>query len=200
MRKNQKCDNHEGSSCGRKVVKLVILVLALYAAFFVYKKVRSTSFSDSAELTPPERALEKILQINKSDENLFRVITKNPNNIHLPKETEKYHDLFSKELISEFARKEEEAVHKNCGKKYKYDEGTVCGIDYDPLICAQVHPRGLTYKTIEQTEHLAIIECDEYSSSSKQTIKYRMIKHGENWILDAVSCPVPGDEFNWHKK
>lgn len=199
MRKNQRSSNCESNSCKNKAMKFVLFAAVLFAAFFFYGKNKSVNLEQVSELTPPEKALQKILELNKADDNLFRVIIKNPNNIHLPKETEKYNDLFSKELISEFARKEEEAIKKNCGVN-KYDETTVCGIDYDPLICAQVHPRGLSYKTIEQTEDMAIIECVEYSSASKQTIKYRMIKNGENWVLDAVLCPVPADEFNWHKK
>lgn len=94
--------------------------------------------------------------------------------------------FFSKPLLTAWRRAEAEAVKKNCNGAYV--EGEMCGIDTQPITCSQEFADGLyIFRTEKATENIAVISY-RWSNDAKILATYRMIKSGNRWIMDGVSC------------
>jgi hypothetical protein len=91
-------------------------------------------------------------------------------------------------------------VRANCGGVYK--SGEACGLDFDPIICAQDIPDSYLFRTTESGPGLAVIEAawspDKGVQPSSSGV-YRLKRSGDVWKIDGISCPV-GDAFNWSRR
>jgi hypothetical protein len=108
-----------------------------------------------------------------------------------------YRGLFTKLLETDWGAAEADEVRKNCGGRYI--NGEICGLDFDPLVCGQ---------DISETGYLYHVDClDEVSATitvrwpwiEKPNATYRLLKQGEKWILDGVTCLPDGPAFNMPK-
>jgi len=144
-----------------------------------------------APSTPAELALDQVAKLTKADENLVDYVLKKPG--YNKAKAAEYSDLFTANLLKAWADAEVERVKQDCGGKYT--EGDICGIDYDPIVCAQDFPDHYLYRTDRQTPTEAVISSIWADSDEKQTVTYRLVFRDQRWQLDGVRCPE-ADGFN----
>ena len=142
--------------------------------------------------TPPERALDAALQQNDraldpvSDLSRFRRRALNRSSAT---------DLASRlspGLLEAFDGAEKALVVRDCGGRYR--DGELCGLDYDPLTCAQDYTPGYLYRTELTTAGQAVISY-RWPELPKPVATYRMIRQADRWLVDGVQCD--GQSFNW---
>jgi hypothetical protein len=88
-------------------------------------------------------------------------------------------------------------VKANCGGVYK--SGELCGMDADPIICAQDFPESYLFRTTRGGPSLAVVEAawpPEQGAQAKANAAYRLKLAGGVWKIDGVSCAA-GDAYNW---
>ncbi len=94
--------------------------------------------------------------------------------------------LFSKNLRNSWIEEEKKLVKEECGGKYI--DGDLCGIDHNPLTCAQdYNEEGYLYKTLAEDDEVAIISY-MWPHRPKVSATFRMIRQKGQWIVDGVSC------------
>ncbi|TAN61306.1 MAG: hypothetical protein EPN20_12625 [Magnetospirillum sp.] len=137
-----------------------------------------------------ELALDRIIRLSDHDDGLFLFITKRPDR-DKNRDTE-YPDLFSKNLMKSVADVERRLVKKTCGGVY---DGEICGLDFNPVTCAQDYSEdGYVYRT-EDTGHGAAVVSLKWPRLSGVVATYRMIRSDNHWIMDGVECG-PNTKFN----
>lgn len=139
-----------------------------------------------------EAKLDKILKWDGNvdshdDSNMMYYLLDIPHrNINKDK---KYINLFTDGLRSAASKAEAEAVKETCGGIYT---GDLCGLGFDPIICAQDTPNYYLYRVEQQSRDRAIItvgfarsinDKDPYPSGT-----YTMVKRGKRWVLDGILC------------
>ena len=140
-----------------------------------------------------EKALDDILRRYNTDHNMFAYVVGRP--WYDAKKDTGYSLLFTKNLLQAVAKAESDAVKDSCGGKYI--KGELCGLDFNPITCAQDYSEdGYLYRTIEDDGHKAIMFYlwAGHKPSDARTF-YRLIKNGDHWKLDGVDCGN-GDKFN----
>ncbi len=93
--------------------------------------------------------------------------------------------------------KEAHEVKANCGGVYK--SGEECGMDADPIICAQDFPESYLFRTTRSGPSLAVVEAawpPEQGAQAKANAAYRLKLAGGVWKIDGISCGA-GDAYNW---
>jgi hypothetical protein len=94
-------------------------------------------------------------------------------------------------LVSEASQ-----VKTNCGGVYK--SGEECGMDSDPVICAQDFPDRYLVRTLQSGPGLAVIEA-AWPPDGNQPISssgvYRLKQVGAVWKIDSIAC-TGGDKYN----
>jgi len=150
--------------------------------------------------SPAERALGRIL---KADE-------KPPGHIdptdgaagHRPRVTPPpgapYLKFLTRPLATAILAAEARAVKANCGGLYK--AGELCGMESDPIVCAQDFPDHYLFRTKEPGPNRAVIEAawppDHAGAAPSASGAYRLILSAGVWKIDGVSC-AGGDRYNW---
>lgn len=87
---------------------------------------------------------------------------------------------------------ERRLVKKTCGGVY---DGEICGLDFNPVTCAQDYSEdGYVYRT-EDTGHGAAVVSLKWPRLSGVVATYRMIRSDNHWIMDGVECG-PNTKFN----
>jgi hypothetical protein len=152
--------------------------------------------------TEAETVFDQMLHKNIGDLNLLRYILQTPELKTLYEEEKRavreydprtaeaeYGIFFTPALRKVLAQAEKEAVNQNCGGKYV--AGKKCGLNYDPIVCAQ-HSyffRGpFVYKTHESDNNEAIISYTAADKSRGVSGPHRMVKDQNVWKLDGVNC------------
>jgi len=90
-------------------------------------------------------------------------------------------------------------VRANCGGVYK--SGELCGMDSDPIVCAQDFPDHYLFRTTEGGGGRVIIEAAwpaDPAGGGEQTTSgaYRLTFSGGVWKIDGISC-AGGERYNW---
>jgi hypothetical protein len=88
-------------------------------------------------------------------------------------------------------------VKANCGGVYK--AGEECGMDSDPILCAQDFPKSYLFLTTQSGPSLAVIEAawpPEQGGQPSVSGTYRLKLTGAVWKIDGISCGG-GDAYNW---
>ncbi|HEX4199813.1 MAG TPA: hypothetical protein VHZ26_20435 [Caulobacteraceae bacterium] len=88
-------------------------------------------------------------------------------------------------------------VKANCGGVYK--SGEECGMDADPIICAQDTPDSYLFRTVQTGPGLAVVEAawpPDKGAQPTNSGAYRLKLTGAAWKIDAISCSG-GDAYNW---
>jgi hypothetical protein len=88
-------------------------------------------------------------------------------------------------------------VKANCGGVYK--AGEECGMDADPIICAQDFPDSYLFRTKVSGPNLAVVEAawpPDPGAQPSPSGAYRLKLTGGVWKIDGISCQG-GDAYNW---
>ncbi len=88
-------------------------------------------------------------------------------------------------------------VKTNCGGVYR--RGDECGMDADPIICAQDFPDSYLMRTIQSGPGLAVIEAawpPDAGAEPTTSGVYRLTLTGTVWKIDGIACSA-GDHYNW---
>lgn len=88
-------------------------------------------------------------------------------------------------------------VKKDCGGVYK--AGEECGMDADPIICAQDFPDSYLFRTSQGGPSLAVVEAAWPADPGAQPSPsgaYRLKLTGGVWKIDGIKCEG-GDAYNW---
>lgn len=134
--------------------------------------------------------MDQIVRLSDHDDGLFLFITKRPDR-DKNRDTE-YPVLFSKNLMESIADAERRLVKQTCGGVY---DGEICGLDFNPITCAQDYSEdGYVYKT-EETGREAVVISLKWPRLPKVVATYRMIRSSNRWIMDGVTCG-PNTKFN----
>ena len=73
-------------------------------------------------------------------------------------------------------------------------EGELCGLEYDPLVCAQDAALSYFYRTDRETSSEAWIDY-AWPSQAKAAATYHLLKLADGWRLDGIEC-AEGGKFN----
>jgi len=89
-------------------------------------------------------------------------------------------------------------VKANCGGVYK--SGELCGMDSDPVVCAQDFPDHYLFQTTQSGPSRVVIEAawppDQAGAAQPTTSgAYRLTLRGGVWKIDGISC-AEGDSYN----
>lgn len=143
--------------------------------------------------TEPEKVLDKILSQVIDDNNpKQREITdyvmyfqgKEREQKYDPKKYEYYSSLITDELAKAISDAEKRIAEKACPNPEDDKEGP-CGMNFNPIICAQDYPEFYTYRTIKHTENMAVIlTAWEYKGNTGK--EYTLIKQSDLWKLNSI--------------
>jgi len=142
-------------------------------------------------MTAAERTLDAILKISDADSGMFLFVVNRPD--RKVADDAKFSGFFTRQLLDAIAGTERQEVERDCGGKYL--EGEICGLDFDPITCAQDEPEnGYVYRTEKSTARRQIITM-AWAGRDEVVAAYRMLKQGGSWKLDGVACR-PAPQFN----
>lgn len=88
-------------------------------------------------------------------------------------------------------------VKANCGGVYK--GGEQCGMDADPILCAQDYPDSYLFQTTQSGPSLAVVDAawpPEQGAKPSSSGVYRLKLTGGVWKIDGIACAA-GDKYNW---
>jgi hypothetical protein len=144
-------------------------------AMFIVPAIAGSAAA-TAPRTPAETALDKVLKTADRDEEVLdNLLHRYP--VAAAKRID-YGKWLTPTLIASLQAEEKKLVAQDCGGKYR--EGDICGMDYNPLTCAQDTVRPLSYKTVQQNADTAVIAVTGAT--------YRMAHTSAGWQLDGVKC------------
>ena len=131
-----------------------------------------------APRTPAEIALNNVITLDGS---------KGIADTALVKGTGPYVTLFTPDLVRAVRRADRAADPPNC-------EG-VCGLGFDPIVCAQDNPPAPLYRTISvigSNEALIGYVGGWDGENNTEFGRYRMVKIGSMWKVDGIECDPDG--------
>lgn len=91
-------------------------------------------------------------------------------------------------------------VKASCGGVYK--SGELCGMDSDPVVCAQDFPDHYLFRTTQSGPNRVVIEAawpPDQAGQPTTSGAYRLTLSGGVWKIDGISC-AGGDSYNWSKR
>ena len=134
--------------------------------------------------TEAEKALDKLLRLSEKRFGLVAAVLGRPGggkgDAALARE------LTTARLRQDLAELERKAVRDNC--KGRYVPGEICGLDYNPLTCAQDEsdaPYG--YRTTAGAADQADIAYF-WPGAASPSARFVMVREAGAWKLDAVKC------------
>jgi hypothetical protein len=144
--------------------------------------------------TEPERALNATLRIADKDEKEFDNLFQGRGD---PKfhQTVDYRQFLTAPLLAAIAAEQRKLLKADCGGKYL--EGDECGLDYDPITCAQDTPPHHLFDTVRADANVAVI--NETWPGEKKITTYRMVHRSGHWLIDGIRCAdstPAGGRFN----
>jgi hypothetical protein len=127
--------------------------------------------------TDAEKALEHVLKIaDNDDEVLDNLFHRYPVK---PKLRVDYTGLLTPTYMAALKEEQRKVVQSDCGGKYL--DGEVCGMDYNPLTCAQDTAAPFRLATVRTRK-------DKTDIVDSHADKYTMAHAGSGWKLDGVTC------------
>ncbi|HZZ88314.1 MAG TPA: hypothetical protein VFE13_08255 [Caulobacteraceae bacterium] len=100
-------------------------------------------------------------------------------------------------LATAILQEEAQDVQRACGGVYK--DGEECGMDSDPVVCAQDFPERYLFRTVRSQPGLAVIEAAWPPDQGAEPVgngTYRLKVVAGVWKLDGIECAA-GDDYNW---
>ena len=109
-----------------------------------------------------------------------------------------YRRVLTDALLRAIRDAEAALVKRDCDGAYR--DGDICGLDYDPLVCAQDTAARYLYRTDAQQADTARISY-AWPDQSKLAATYQLVRTGGRWKLDGIRCGADvdageGDAFN----
>lgn len=134
--------------------------------------------------TPAETALDRVLRLSEKDPNLVEFLLATPQ--YKAKADKGYAQYFTARLRADLAAMERASVAENC--QGKYIDGELCGLDYNPLTCAQdLSDKAYLYRTSSSDDVRAVIDY-KWPGTADPLASFDMIREAGAWKLDAVRC------------
>jgi hypothetical protein len=147
----------------------------------------------------PERALAQILKLDADKPTRIDPAATGRNGRRprtTPPPGPSYLGYLTTPLATAILADEAHEVKENCGGVYK--SGDECGMDADPVICAQDFPPSYLFNTTRSGPGYALIEAawppDEGAEPAGNGT-YRLKLSGGAWKIDGIACA--GDDYNW---
>jgi hypothetical protein len=149
--------------------------------------------------TAAERTLERILKLDADKPNdvdpTDGVAGRRPR--VTPRPGAAYLKYLTPPLAAAILVAEAREVKANCGGVYK--GGEQCGMDSDPILCAQDYPDHYLFRTLQGGPGLAVVEAawpPDPGAPTKASAGYRLKLAGGVWKIDAIRC-AEGGAYNW---
>ena len=135
--------------------------------------------------TEAEKALDKLLRLSEKRYGLVAAVLGRPGggkgDAALARE------LTTARLRQDLAGQERKAVRDNC--KGRYVPGEICGLDYNPLTCAQDEsdaPYGYRTTTSSTADQADIAY--SWPGAASPSARFVMVREAGAWKLDAAKC------------
>lgn len=100
-------------------------------------------------------------------------------------------------LATAILAEEAHEVRQACGGVYK--DGEECGMDADPILCAQDFPDSYLFNSTKSAPGFAVVEAAWPPDQGAETVgngTYRLKLVAGAWKLDGIACGA-GDDYNW---
>ena len=174
---------HWGWRCHALCLTLGLWLLAsLPAAWAAPRASEPGGYHRAA--TPAETALDRVLRLSEKDSNLVEFLLATPQ--YKAKNDKGYGRYFTARLRADLAAMERASVAENC--QGKYIDGELCGLDYNPLTCAQdLSDKAYLYRTSSSDDARAVIDY-KWPGTADPLASFDMIREAGAWKLDAVRC------------
>jgi hypothetical protein len=94
---------------------------------------------------------------------------------------------YAPELVNAVRAGEKALLDKDC--QGKYQDGEICGLDYDVVLCAQDRPaKGFLFTTLKEDGTSATIAVRWSRRDKQPAATYQIAKQAEGWTLSGISC------------
>ena len=152
-------------------------------------------------VTPAEKALARILKADADKpervDPAIEVSGRRPRTT--PPPGAPYLAYLTVPLATAILAEEARQVKANCGGISK--RGEECGMDSDPVICAQDFPTHYLFRTTAGGADTAVIESawpPEKGAAPSLSAAYRLKLTASVWKIDGIKC-AEGGAFNWSR-
>jgi hypothetical protein len=139
----------------------------------------------------PERALNATLRVADKDEKEFDNLSLAPRKPTF-RPTVDYRRMLSAPLLAAFVSQQRRVLKADCGGKYL--EGELCGMDYDPITCAQDSPDHYLFETLRADPTSAVVKMSW--PHENQITTYRLVRRQGRWLIDGIHCADADAGFN----
>ena len=134
--------------------------------------------------TEAEKALDKLLRLSEKRYGLVAAVLSRPGGGK--GDAALAGELTTVRLRRDLAELERKAVRDNC--KGRYVPGEICGLDYNPLTCAQDESDApYSYRTTAGAADQADIAYS-WPGAAAPSASFVMVREAGAWKLDAVKC------------
>ena len=134
--------------------------------------------------TEAEKTLDRVLRLSEKDPDLVEFLLATPH--YKAKPGKDYGRYVTPRLRTDLAALERAAVAENC--QGKYIDGELCGLDYNPLTCAQDLADGAyLYQTESPGGDRAEIAY-KWPGGKVVVARFTLVQDGGVWKIDVVKC------------
>ena len=131
-----------------------------------------------------EKTLDRVLRSSEKDANLLDFVLHTP--WYKPRADKGYVGYFTKHFLSVMAEMEKKAVKDNC--KGKYLKGEICGLDYNPLTCAQDQAETRYLYRADSSDDAKAVISYVWPGEAQRAAVFEMLYENGCWKIDAVRC------------
>ncbi len=132
-----------------------------------------------------ETSLDRILRATERDDATLTQLIEGRGGVRAGR----YRRWATPGLIAAIRAADQRLVDSDCGGKRTADQ--ICGIDWNPLTCAQDSDPTYLYKTIEVGEQLAVVDyvwSEGDPAAGEPATRFRLRRAGGEWLVDGVRC------------
>ncbi|KHK04068.1 hypothetical protein [Desulfovibrio sp. TomC] len=134
--------------------------------------------------TEAEKTLDRVLRLSEKDPDLVAFLLATPQ--YKARAGKDYGRYVTPRLRTDLAALERATVAENCQGKYL--DGELCGLDYNPLTCAQDLADGAyLYQTASSGDGRAEISY-KWPGEKDSLGRFTLVQDGGVWKIDAVTC------------
>jgi hypothetical protein len=178
-------------------MRITTPAIAFCAALAAALPARGAETTAPSPFHPPateaEQALAAILHRADTDAAILDNILGARGTRHFHRSVDYTVDL-TPALLRAIREAEHRLVAKECGGHYR--AGDICGLDYNPVTCAQDSDPPYLYRTdAAQADQATISYRWRNDNDQKTAAIYRLIHEGGHWRIDAITCDG-GVRFN----
>ncbi len=162
---------------------LNIIVLVFFLSICVQNAEAQETYN--AASTAAESQLDALLKFADADTDMSDFV------LNIPKrqstKDQQFASYFTSSFLARMSYKERQLVQRDCGGHYI--EGELCGIDYNPITCAQDNLGTYFYHTEKENPYNATISFS-YDRERNFAV-YTLVKTHTGWKLNNVECAFP---------